>query len=49
MILYYNGRQLSVPKPINVGDDQKVYLASCIAMVGSGTTISLVDFREISI
>ena len=47
MVLYYNGRQLSIPKPILVEADDKIYLAPCVDMVGSGTTITLIDFKEI--
>lgn len=49
MVLYYNGRQLSIPKPINVADDEKIFLAPCVDMAGSGSTITLVEFKEIAI
>ena len=48
-VLYYNGKQLSIPKPITISDDEKMYIAPCVDMVGASTTVTLVDFREIAL
>lgn len=48
-VLYYNGKQLSIPKPIAITDDEKIYIAPCVDMQGSQTTVTLVDFREITL
>lgn len=49
MVLYLNGKQYSIPKSMNINENEKIYLAPCVDMVGSGTTVSLVDFKDISI
>lgn len=49
MVLFSNGIQYGVPRPINLNDNEKFFLAPCVDISGVGTTITMVEFKEISI